>query len=215
VLLIALIVGLHFRSIVAPLVTLAAAGVAYMVTIPVLVWLGQQTKVAVPQEIEPLVVVLLLGIVTDYTIFFLSGMRTRLAEGRPAVQAAKAATGELARIILTAGMVVAAATAALVVTSLSFFRALGPGPRHHGCDRPRGVDHVRSRGHGHVRPGAVLAVRATEGRSRTGHRSSSRSHLAARARPRPGGAGCGGAGGRRGRRRTAGARGHAGAGAAA
>jgi RND superfamily putative drug exporter len=72
-------------------------------------------------------VVLLLGIVTDYSIFFLSGMRTRLAEGRPAVEAAKAATGELARIILTAGMVVAAATAALVVTSLSFFRALGPG----------------------------------------------------------------------------------------
>jgi RND superfamily putative drug exporter len=127
VVLIALIVGLHFRSVVAPLITLAAAGVAYLVTIPVLVWLGQATKVSVPQEIEPLVVVLLLGVVTDYTIFFLSGMRTRLTEGRPAVEAAKAATSELARIILTAGMVVAAATAALVVTSLSFFRALGPG----------------------------------------------------------------------------------------
>jgi putative drug exporter of the RND superfamily len=127
VVLIALIVGLHFRSVITPLVTLAAAGIAYMVTIPILVYLGRKTGVSVPQEIEPLVVVLLLGIVTDYSIFFLSGMRSRLAEGRPAVQAAKATTGELARIILTAGMVVAAATAALLVTSLSFFRALGPG----------------------------------------------------------------------------------------
>ncbi|HEY7282035.1 MAG TPA: MMPL family transporter [Actinomycetota bacterium] len=127
VVLIALIVGIHFRSMITPLVTLAAAGIAYLVTIPILVYLGQKSGVAVPQEIEPLVVVLLLGIVTDYSIFFLSGMRTRLAEGRPAVQAAKATTGELARIILTAGMVVAAATAALLVTSLSFFRALGPG----------------------------------------------------------------------------------------
>ncbi|HXJ65603.1 MAG TPA: MMPL family transporter [Actinomycetota bacterium] len=127
VLLIALIVGLHFRSVLAPVVTLAAAGIAYTITVPVLAFLGQRTGVAVPQEIEPLVVVLLLGVVTDYSIFFLSGMRSRLAEGRPAVEAAKATTSELARIILTAGMVVAAATAALVVTSVSFFRALGPG----------------------------------------------------------------------------------------
>jgi RND superfamily putative drug exporter len=127
VVLIALIVGLHFRSVVAPLVTLSAAGIAYLITIRLLVLLGEKTGVVVPQEIQPLVVVLLLGIVTDYSIFFLSGMRSRLAEGRPAVEAAKATTGELARIILTAGMVVAAATASLVVTSLSFFRALGPG----------------------------------------------------------------------------------------
>ena len=127
VVLIALIVGLHFRSVVAPIVTLTAAGIAYLVTIRLLVLLGERTNISVPQEIEPLVVVLLLGIVTDYTIFFLSGMRSRLAEGRPAVEAARMTTGELARIILTAGMIVAAATAALVVTSVSFFRALGPG----------------------------------------------------------------------------------------
>jgi RND superfamily putative drug exporter len=127
VVLIALIVGIHFRSVVAPILTLSAAALAYLITIPVLVFLGERTNISMPQEIEPLVVVLLLGIVTDYTIFFLSGMRSRLAEGRPAVEAARATTRELARIILTAGMVVAAATAALVVTSLSFFRALGPG----------------------------------------------------------------------------------------
>ncbi|MFL5796747.1 MAG: MMPL family transporter [Actinomycetota bacterium] len=125
--LIALIVGVHFRSPVAPLVTLAAAGIAYLVTIRVLVFLGQRAKVSVPQEIEPLVVVLLLGIVTDYSVFFLSGMRARLGDGWRPVAAAKATTGDLARIILTAGMVVASASAALVVTSLSFFRALGPG----------------------------------------------------------------------------------------
>ena len=127
VVLIALIVGFHFRSVGAPLVTLAAAAIAYLVTIRVLVWLGHRAHVSIPQEIEPLVVVLLLGIVTDYSVFYLSGMRTRLSEGRSSVRAAKRTSGELARIILTAGMVVAAATAALIVTPLTFFRALGPG----------------------------------------------------------------------------------------
>jgi putative drug exporter of the RND superfamily len=125
--LIGLIVGFHFRSVGAPFVTLAAAAIAYLITIRVLVWLGQRAHVSIPQEIEPLVVVLLLGIVTDYSVFYLSGMRTRLSEGRSSVRAAKATSGELARIILTAGMVVAAPTAALLVTPLTFFRALGPG----------------------------------------------------------------------------------------
>jgi putative drug exporter of the RND superfamily len=125
--LIALIVGLHFRSLVAPLVTIAAAAIAFLVTIRLLVFLGQRTNVSVPQEIEPLVVVLLLGIVTDYSVFLLSGMRSRLAGGTSSVRAATATTGDLARIIFTAGMVVATAAAALVVTKLSFFRALGPG----------------------------------------------------------------------------------------
>ena len=37
----------------------------------------------VPPDLEPVLVVLLLGVTTDYCVFFLSGMRTRLAEGTP------------------------------------------------------------------------------------------------------------------------------------
>jgi len=81
VVLIGLIVGLTFRSIGAPLVTLAAGIVAYVVAAHVVAWVGRRTGTSAPQELQPLMIVLLLGIVTDYSIFFLSGMRRHLAAG--------------------------------------------------------------------------------------------------------------------------------------
>ena len=127
VVLIALIVALAFRSIGAPLVALAAAGVAYAIAMRVLPWLGERANVTVPKEIEPVVVVLLLGLVTDYTIFFLSATRRRLRAGEERLPAARGAVAEVAPIVLTAGLIVAAGTAALVVGHLQFFRAFGPG----------------------------------------------------------------------------------------
>jgi RND superfamily putative drug exporter len=125
--LIALMMALAFRSLGAPLVALAAAGVAYAITVRVLPWLGERANVTVPKEVEPVVVVLLLGLVTDYSIFFLTETRQRLRAGEDRVHAARAAVGEVAPIVFTAGLIVAAGTAALVVGRLDFFRAFGPG----------------------------------------------------------------------------------------
>ena len=127
VVLIALIVAVAFRSIGAPLVALAAAGIAYAIAMRVLPWLGERANVTVPKEIEPVVVVLLLGLVTDYSIFFLSATRSRLRAGDERIPAARAAVAEVAPIVVTAGLIVAAGTAALVVGHLQFFRAFGPG----------------------------------------------------------------------------------------
>jgi putative drug exporter of the RND superfamily len=127
VVLIAVIVALAFRSIGAPLVALAAAGIAYAIAMRVLPWLGERADVTVPKEIEPVVVVLLLGLVTDYSIFFLSATRRRLRAGDERLPAARAAVAEVAPIVITAGLIVAAGTAALVVGHLQFFRAFGPG----------------------------------------------------------------------------------------
>ena len=71
--------------------------------------------------------VLLLGVTTDYCVFFLSGMRARLAEGLPRLPAARLTTAEYAPIIVAAGLVVAAGTAALVVARIQLLRAFGPG----------------------------------------------------------------------------------------
>ena len=125
--LIALIVGLAFRSIGAPLVALTAAGIAYAIAMRVLPWLGERANVTVPKEIEPVVVVLLLGLVTDYSIFFLSETRRLLRAGDERLPAARGAVAEVAPIVITAGLIVAAGTAALVVGHLQFFRAFGPG----------------------------------------------------------------------------------------
>src|SRR4051794_12685697 len=125
--LILLIVGLAFRSIGAPLVTLFAAAIAYLITVRILPWLGERSGASVPAEVEPIVVVLLLGLVTDYSVFYMSETRRRLRLGEPRLDAARAATARTTPMVLTAGLIVAAGTGALVVGKLGFFRAFGPG----------------------------------------------------------------------------------------
>ena len=83
--------------------------------------------VAVPSDVEPILVVLLLGIVTDYSVFFLAGMRRRLLEGEGSVDAALHATALNLPIVVTAGLIVACGAAALLAGRLEFFRAFGPG----------------------------------------------------------------------------------------
>jgi RND superfamily putative drug exporter len=124
---VALAVGLHFRALLAPLVTLVAIAIAYFVPIRSMAGLGERLGISVPAEVEPVVIVLLFGVLTDYAIFFFSRLRRRLGEGEAPLAAAEGATAELQGIILTAGLTVAAGSAALVVADLGFFQAFGPG----------------------------------------------------------------------------------------
>jgi putative drug exporter of the RND superfamily len=121
------IVGLAFRSFGAPLVTLFAAAIAFLLAIRVLPWVGERSGATVPAEVEPIIVVLLLGLVTDYSVFFLSEGRRRLRQGQTRLEAARAATRKTVPIVFPARLIVAAGTGALVVGELGFFRAFGPG----------------------------------------------------------------------------------------
>jgi RND superfamily putative drug exporter len=127
VLAIALIVGLRFRSVGAPLATLACAATAYVIAIRAVVWLAGRMGVTLPPDLDPVLVVLLLGVTTDYTVFFLDGMRAQVAGGVPRIRAARLATAEFAPIILAAGIIVAAAAATLVVARTKLLSAFGPG----------------------------------------------------------------------------------------
>jgi putative drug exporter of the RND superfamily len=127
VLAIALIVGLRFRSVGAPLATLACAATAYLIAVRVVAWLAARMGVTLPPDLDPVLVVLLLGVTTDYTVFFLDGMRARVADGLPRVRAARLATAEFAPIILAAGVIVAAAAACLAVARTKLLSAFGPG----------------------------------------------------------------------------------------
>ena len=127
VLLIALVLAFTYRAVAAPLVTLLTAAVAYLVAIRVVPWVGQEVGLSTPREIEPILVVLLLGIVTDYSIFFLSGMRARLRAGEERLDAARHTTARFLPTVATAGLIVSAGAAALLAGQLDFFRALGPG----------------------------------------------------------------------------------------
>lgn len=122
---IVLIVAASFRSLVAPLVALATTAVAYVATMRLSGGVTALLNLPSPDELKPVVVALLLGVVTDYVVFFCSALRTaRIAlSGRAAVIAAVTRSGP---IVAVAGLAVAAGTATLLAAQSPFFRALGP-----------------------------------------------------------------------------------------
>jgi RND superfamily putative drug exporter len=89
--------------------------------------LAERYGIAVPQEAQPMLVALLLGVVTDYVVFYLSAARGQLADGTDRLTAARWATARFSPIIATAGATAAAGTGALIVADSPTFRAFGPG----------------------------------------------------------------------------------------
>lgn len=124
---IVLIVALNFRSVVAPVLALGTAGLSFLVTVRIAGALSETMGVGIPAELRPLLLALLLGVVTDYAIFFLSGSQHSLRQGMGRLDAARTATAEFAPIVAVAGVTVAAGTASLLAAESSIFRAFGPG----------------------------------------------------------------------------------------
>lgn len=123
---IALVVGLAFRSAVAPFVVLFTAGLGYLVAIRSLGLLASAIGFALPDQLQPLIAALLIGVITDYCVLFFSGLRRELGAGLPRLAAARAAVAVEAPIIAVAGITVAAGTAALLASNYDLFQAFGP-----------------------------------------------------------------------------------------
>ncbi|MEP6854877.1 MAG: MMPL family transporter, partial [Pedococcus sp.] len=123
---IALLVALNFKSVVAPLVALTASAMAFLVTMRIAGIVGALIGIAVPAELEPLLVALLLGIVTDYTIFYVAALAAQRRKGEDWDEAVAQAIGAFTPIIIAAGVTVAAGTAALLAARSDFFRSFGP-----------------------------------------------------------------------------------------
>jgi RND superfamily putative drug exporter len=121
------IVAIAYRSVVASVVTVVVASTAVLLTLHLADTVGHLFGVEIPTETEPLLVALLLGVVTDYVVFYLSGMRMQLAAGAGGRAAAQWATARFTPIIATAAAIVAAGTGALLVARSAVFRAFGPG----------------------------------------------------------------------------------------
>ena len=124
---IALIVGLYFGSVAAPVITLLSAGVGYLVADRLLGLVGEVTGLSAPSQLQPVVVALILGITTDYSVFFLSGMRRRLREGLSGSDATREAVVEYLPIVVVAGLTVTAGVATLIVAESALFQTFGPG----------------------------------------------------------------------------------------
>ena len=124
---IAVLVGVLFRSPVAPLVPLAGAGIAYLITRHILGWGAHLLNIQIPSQLSPIMIVLILGVVTDYSVFTLTGMRGRLAAGERRTTALRHASSRVVPLVIAAALTVAAGTIALVGADLDFFHAVGPG----------------------------------------------------------------------------------------
>jgi len=127
VLLILAILGVSLRAVLAPLLTIAAAGLAFLVSQRVLGWLAVDGSLRMPRELTAVAVALMLGVVTDYSVLYYTGTRRRLAEGEGRFAAARATAATFGPIALVAGLVVAAGVATLSFGTLGFFRSFGPG----------------------------------------------------------------------------------------
>ncbi len=123
---IVLIVAVAFRSFVAPVVALLTTGVAFVMTLRLSGAVAEFFGTTTPSELEPVIIALLLGVVTDYVVFYLFALRREIARGSDRLAAATAATAAYGPIVAVAGLAVAAGTAALIFAQSLFFRALGP-----------------------------------------------------------------------------------------
>ena len=126
VLLILLVVALAFRSLLAPLVVLAIAAIGYLVYFPLLDQLAHALQFEVPRQLEPVLLALLLGVVTDYCVLFFMAFRDELDTGTDSVTSARKTLRVHGPVIAVAGLTVAGGTIALLAAPFEIFRALGP-----------------------------------------------------------------------------------------
>ena len=127
VLLIVLIVGIALRAVLAPILTVLSAGLAFLISQHVLGWLEANSNLTMPNELQGVAVALMLGIVTDYSVFYCTSAREALREGVPTREAVRRSTILNTPIVFTAGAVVSFGVASLIFGTLDFFRSFGPG----------------------------------------------------------------------------------------
>ena len=124
--LVAVVVALVFRSFTAPIAVLTVAGLGYLVALRLLRILADRLGFALPDDLQPLLAALLIGVVTDYCVLFLFACRDHLVRGAHRhVAAARAAMSE-GPIVAVAGLTVAGGTAALLAANFAPFKAFGP-----------------------------------------------------------------------------------------
>lgn len=125
--LVCLIVGLTFRSLLAPVVTVVTALLSFLLDIRVLGLLGEHIALNLPSELEPLIVALVLGVLTDYSVLLFTALRRELRDGAAPALATRTAARRSLPIIAVAGLTVTAGTAALYTAPLKLYRVFGPG----------------------------------------------------------------------------------------
>ena len=121
------ILAFAYRSVVAPLVPLASIGLATFLTLRLVAFFATEWGTPVPSQVEPVIVVLLFGVGTDYALFLLSRTRQALRAGSSRVEAARFGVERAGGVIFSSAAVLVASFAVLVRAELEVYGTLGPG----------------------------------------------------------------------------------------
>lgn len=122
-----LVLALYFRAPAIPLLGIGTVAIAYLLANRVLGWLGERFGIAIPSEVDPVIIALLFGTLTDYVVFFVSAWRRRLASGRDPREAVVAVTAELLPVVATAALMIAGSIATLLLSGVKFLSTFAPG----------------------------------------------------------------------------------------
>lgn len=127
IVLVVAILALYFRSVGIPLLGLGTVAIAYQVTDHLLGWASERYSISIPREVDPVIIALLFGVLTDYLVFFVSDYRRHLQEGLSSCEAVREVTTELLPVVSTAALMIAGATLTLLLSGVRFLSAFGPG----------------------------------------------------------------------------------------
>lgn len=126
VLLILVLLGFAFRSLLAPLAVLAPAGLALVLAGP-LIAESARFGVQVSSLMQLLLTALVLGAGTDYSLFLVFRYREYLRTGLAPRDALVAAVSRVGRSITFSAATVIAALSSLLLATFGLYRGVGPG----------------------------------------------------------------------------------------
>src|SRR6202050_486657 len=127
VVLILLLLGIVFRSVLIALLPIVIIGFVHQMAQSITADLADWFHFVVGPELDPLLVVVMFGVGTDYIVFLLFRYREHVSEGDEPKGALLYSLTKVGEVIPSAGATVMAAFAALLVASLESLRTLAPG----------------------------------------------------------------------------------------
>ncbi|MFL6105360.1 MAG: MMPL family transporter, partial [Marmoricola sp.] len=126
VVLIIVLLALIFRSVLICLLPVVVVGLLSPVATGLIAWANEAFDLKADSSVEQILVVVLFGIGTDYILFLLFRYREALRSGMVVKDAIVDAMERAGEAIASAGGAVIVAFMALILSSLSIFRSIGP-----------------------------------------------------------------------------------------
>ncbi|MFL6060162.1 MAG: MMPL family transporter [Marmoricola sp.] len=126
VLLIVVLLALIFRSVIICLMPVAVVGLVSQIAIGLIAWANKIFDLKADSSVEIILIVVLFGIGTDYILFLLFRYREALRAGQENKEAMRSAITRAGEAIASAGGAVIVSFMALILSSLSIFKSIGP-----------------------------------------------------------------------------------------